>query len=412
MTCWCEQETNSTWCDLCNSCGEDRTCWWCTCPDILGKYASKVDKSRPDTWIVETKFVEVTSEDWTIDVQKSVTKDTITYDLSKACWLDKKVWACAQDTNPWYLFQDKIKTRPNNPLKMDLVNCPWNAYVEMYFDQSAVTWSDTDQKAAVQAWCDPMFLDDAIEVWNWLKKTISWCSMVIEPDCSNDCSNCNIQPKAKTWLVTSLSFLQQDHTEVKYYFTTNSIPALNTAWFIHKPVTWWSTYEYGWLTVSWWAFTVCRTGTYEVSHNWHQEQSKWIHATRVWLLAILPNGTIKTFTQTRYSWVRGNVLWDTVHFWDNVQTSIISNTWAFGWSLWLVLERLPVADTQWRPEVPSGTIIVPYAKISTYVDWDSSVAAWSYSFWIIGSTDNNSWWDDQFYISVRNIDTPCDCNNL
>lgn len=377
-----------TCCDQCNH------IWWCDCPNITLEWCGSIDNTDPNNLVLHIPCVNVRSGDGSIVVSKIVSWDEVNYDIRTVWYTDRKVWACYGDTTPWYLFNDKLRVVTTWPLTYNLYNCPWNSYVEIGFDATQL-----DLPTAATCDCPEWVLD-----------------------CTVECSNCNIQPKAMVRLANNTTVLQNTWLERNYYLSNVAIAELDALWWYRQWATWDSIRTYGWMTHSNWVITICREWIYEFSFEGSQEQNKWIHASRVGLLLITPAWSVLTLTQSRYSGTDA-FFWSAsqpvspdpsyANYGDNQHTTAYA--WASspdGWtfSMGTVFERLPLHWSRWRPSIEAGSRIVAFTKVSTYITWDnSSDVQWQLS--LIWASNISAWWDDMFTFSVRNIDTPCECSS-
>ena len=149
------------WCNQCNESNtNDLNICWCS---IIGRDNTTVDTvSEPWDVIVSSPFYEVTSPLWTVEVHKVVDTETntITFEIEKECCPDQFVKACPSDTTPWVLFNDKLVVDTSWPLTYDLVNCPWDAHVRIWFDVSQL--NAPDRLVAVNSSCVARYLEDAL----------------------------------------------------------------------------------------------------------------------------------------------------------------------------------------------------------------------------------------------------------
>jgi hypothetical protein len=376
--------------ECCNDCGQTQ---WCDCPNITLEWCGSIDNTDPNNLILNIPCINIRSWDASISVWKIVSGNEVNYDIRVPNYEDRKVWACFGDSTPWYLFNDKLRVVTTWPLTYNLYNCPWNSYVEIGFDATKLS-------LPTSAECD-------CPAWTL--------------DCTVSCSNCNIQPKAMARLVNNTTVVQATGLERNYYLSWVAIPELDALWWYRQPATFDTIWAYWGMTHASWVITVCRDWIYEFSFEWSQEQNKWIHASRVWLLLITPAGSVVTLTQSRYSGTDA-YFWSAsqptnpdpsyANYWDN------SHTTAYAWastpdwgtfSMGTVFERLPLHWSRWRPQIEAWSRIVAFTKVSTYITWDnSSDVSWQLS--IIWFTNLSAWGDDLFTFSVRNIDTPCECD--
>lgn len=378
------------------TCGCQQCQWnsWCTCPSFELEWCGSIDQTDPNTTVFHIPCINVISSNSSIDVQKTVDWDAVYFDIKSIASPDRKVWACYWDNNPWYLFNQKLRVITSWPLTYNLFNCPWDSYVEIGFDESKLT-------LPTSAVCD----------------CPEWVT-----DCTVSCANCNIQPKAMTELENNITIVQAVWLEMNYYVSSTVIAELNALWWTRIDSSWNNIRTYGWMTNSGGVITLCRDGTYEFTIEGSQEQNKAVHASRVGLLVITPWGSIKTLTQVRYSgtdayfWSGSQpVSPDASHanYGDNRHTTAYAGSstpsgWTF--SMGTVFERLPVHWGRWRPWLEAWSKIVMFIKLSTYVTWDNTSTNVNWQFSIIWHSNVSAGWDDSLTFSVRNIDTPCECN--
>lgn len=146
--CWCNDNKNNV--SICNC-------------SIIGQNNTNVDIiTQPWDVLVSSPFYEVTSPLNTIEIHKVIDENTnvITFEIEKDCCPDQFVKACASDTTPWVLFNDKIVINTDWPLTYDLINCPWDAHIEIWFDVSKL--NAPDKKVAVNASCSSKYLEDSV----------------------------------------------------------------------------------------------------------------------------------------------------------------------------------------------------------------------------------------------------------
>ena len=380
MSCWCNDCQNTS---------------WCTCPNLQIEWCGTVDSTNPNTTILHIPCVNIISWDNSLNVDKTVMWDDVLYDIRWNTNLDRKVGACYGDNNPWYLFNQKLRVNTTWPLTYNLHNCPWDSYVEICFDETKLEYPET------------------------LQCNCPWGGGSI--DCDVNCSNCNIQPKAMTELLNNVTIIQPTWQEKNYYIAWAAISELDNLWWTRVNSQRSNIWTYGWMTNNSWVITICRDWVYEFIIEWSQEQNKWAHASRVGLLLITPTGSIKTLTQTRYSGT-DSYFWSGsqpsspdasfANYGNNTHTTAYAgsstpNGWTF--SMGTVMERLPVHGNRWRPAIPAWSKIVMFVKLSTYITWDNSSAV-NGQLSLIWYSNTSAWGDDALTFSVRNIDTPCECN--
>ncbi len=382
MSCnWCG------WCDDCNQSG-------CQCPVLQLVWCGSIDQTDPNTTILNIPCVNVISSQSTISVNKTVDGNNVTFDINSIISPDRKVWACSWDNNPWFLFNQKLRVITTGPLTYNLRQCPWDAYVEIGFDETKLVYPDTLS-------CD-------CPEWGW-------------GDCTVTCSNCNIQPKAMTELTNSVTIIQAWWLERNYYVSNIVISELETMWWTRVSSAWTNIWTYWGMTNNGWVITVCRDWVYEFILEGSQEQNKAVHASRVWLVLITPSGSVKTLTQSRYSGT-DSYFWSGsqptspdalyANYGDNRHTTVYGWTstpsgWTF--SMGTIFERLPVHWARWRPGIEAWSKVVMFVKLSTFVTWDNSSTNVSWQFSLIWYNEASAWGDDTLTFSVREISTPCEC---
>lgn len=147
MSCWCDDYIQTGWCQC----------------SILGRRNTTVTNEWDDI-VVSSPFYDVVSPDNSITVMEvhNATTNTTRFEIFKACCPDKFVGACEADTSPWVLFNDKLRVDTSWPLTYNLVNCPWDAYVQIWFDASKL--NTPDKKVAVDSSCAWQYLEDALDV--------------------------------------------------------------------------------------------------------------------------------------------------------------------------------------------------------------------------------------------------------
>ncbi len=157
----------------------------CAC-NIIWMHNTTVDTTtQPWDIIVSSPFYDVVSPDGSIivmEVHNSIT-NTTRFEIFKACCPDRYVWACANDTNPWVLF-DKLQVDTTWPLTYSLVNCPWDAHVAIWFDVSKL--NAPDKRVAVDASCPWKYLEDALKIdasaWNYFDLIKTACELRFKPN--------------------------------------------------------------------------------------------------------------------------------------------------------------------------------------------------------------------------------------
>jgi hypothetical protein len=163
----------------CNECNQPKSSV-CSC-NLSWVNNTTVEQVDPNSYTVSSPFYDVISSDNSIDVQTNVEWNTITFDIQKDCCPDKLVWACDSDTNPWTLFNNKLRVDTTWPLTYNLVNCPWDAYVEIGFNENAL--NPADNKVAAWPWCASGFLNEVLEsnstYFNFT--VVPWCKYQLQP---------------------------------------------------------------------------------------------------------------------------------------------------------------------------------------------------------------------------------------
>lgn len=145
---------------MCNDCGCQDNVHSNQCCNIVACGSVAVTQEWNDT-IVCAPNVEVISPDNSISVNKVTSGNDITFEIEKECCVDNKVGSCPSDTQPGYLFDDKLRVDTTGPLTYDLVNCPWDGYVQIGFDVNQL--NVPDKKVAVDASCEWKYLSDALK---------------------------------------------------------------------------------------------------------------------------------------------------------------------------------------------------------------------------------------------------------
>ena len=146
-------------CNTCNDCGQSYVNS-CGC-NFVACGSTTITREENDITICSPIY-EVISPNETIDVVKVVNGNTTTFEIEKECCDDRLVGACENDTTPWVLFNDKLRVDTTWPLTYNLVNCPWDAHVEIWFDVSKL--NAPDKKVAVNASCPWKYLEDSLTV--------------------------------------------------------------------------------------------------------------------------------------------------------------------------------------------------------------------------------------------------------
>ena len=402
------------------------SCWCCTpcpdenieCPNLIGRDCINIDKTDPNTWYIEWKCISIDSN--TISVDKTVTWNNIHFQLEKDCCDDKRVAACPQDTNPRDL---NYKITTSGAITKQLRNCPWDAYIEIGIDESLLNIPNVDEKVAVETWCAPKFLWESITTWAWLKRVIDNCTVKICHDCDPICSNCNIQPKVSAFLWTTVLIRQNTSDEKKYYLATNNIPECDWNGWIkafdeNNSSIPRFTYDNYWSSTplhNWWVFTLCRAWRIRVWFAWNQEQNKWVGATRVWILVIKPSSAPLVAIQSRYSWLSDPAYIPNPHpyFWPfGNNTNVTSNGWTWpNFSMGRHFERLPVGGTFETNILPAWTKLVPFMKLSSFVDGDPDAQIQAL-FALIGNSETSADWWDAFVWWISYIDDFCECERI
>lgn len=144
---------------MCNDCGCQENVHSNQCCNIVECGSISVTQEWNDT-IVCAPNIEVTSPDNSISVNKVTSGNDITFEIEKECCDDNKVGSCPSDTAPGYLFDDKLRVDTTGPLTYDLVNCPWDGYVQIGFDVNQL--NAPDKKVAVDASCEGVYLSQAL----------------------------------------------------------------------------------------------------------------------------------------------------------------------------------------------------------------------------------------------------------
>lgn len=407
-------DCQSSWCGWCGTCSD--CSGNCSCPNLIAWDCITLDKTNPAQITISTECnPELVSTDGTVGITETLDPDDEhkIWDVSVACD-DKKVGACAQDTTPWYLYNDKLRVDTSGPLTYTQVWCPGNAYVQIWFDESQLNITDLDQKVAVQEWCASWYLADRIIVGTWLTANVVWCKLKIDLNCSEDeCTNPWRSAIVQTYLTNTINQSQATGNEKAYYFSTWAVTELDNLWWTHT--TWarredmavWCITHSGGIT------TIGRWGRYAISFDWHQEQSHHVHGTRIGLAIVFPNGTVR-LVQSRYSGVQWTATtsigsWDAQYTIPN-NTDTTANGW--GWStfsLWRWIERLPVWKHR-RIALPTGTKIVPFYRVSTVMSWDLN-ASWTWVYSILWENESFVWWADWFTYGIDWIDRYCDARD-
>lgn len=166
---------------MCNDCGCQENVHSNQCCNIVECGSISVTQEWNDT-IVCAPNIEVTSPDNSISVNKVTSGNDITFEIEKDCCPDNAVGACPSDTNPWHLFNNKLRVDTTGPLTYDLVNCPWDGYVKIGFDVDNL--NAPDKMVAVDATCPGKYLSDAlisINPYFSFEKSMSGCEYVLTP---------------------------------------------------------------------------------------------------------------------------------------------------------------------------------------------------------------------------------------
>lgn len=410
-------------CNKCGGCQDPCGCTEkknCSCPNIIGWDCVVVDKTSPDAIVIDVQWpTQIISSDESLAITQSIDPhncDAVVYDLSVDTE-DVRVGACSQDTNPGFLYNDKLRVDTSGPLTYTLVNCPGDAYVKIGFNESKLQQIVAqDKRVAVNEACAPRYLDDAVIVWPWLTKEVVGCKLKVSLDCgdSEDCNNAWSNPSMQTYLSATVNAIQATNTQAAYYFSWTGVSELNALWWTHLSGNWRLDFKSGCVEHSSWVTTITKGGRYSVSFDGHQEQNKGVHGSRVGLVVIYPNGNLRLI-QSRYSWLSSPFYASQTatpaepgqgHYGNNITTTSL---WWTGptFSMGRVLARLPVGKHR-RFAFPSGTKIVPFIRLSTVLsgDTDASNAAWQLS--IIWEAEGSVGGADGFTYWVDYIDNVCD----
>jgi len=241
MSCWCEDNTplNTCWCSL-----------------IWADNTTIDTTSQPWDVIVSSPFYEVVSPLNTIEVHKVIDEEsnTITFEIEKECCPDRYVWACENDTNPWVLFNDKLVVDTSWPLTYDLVNCPWDAHVRIWFDVSQL--NAPDRLVAVNSSCSSKYLEESLATDDptyFTFETVA-CRSVLTPKPRK-----LLRAEFKT-LTESINVLQWQTTWFQWIDSTRMVKSTNMESAISEENLWWSSDYY--------TVTIPRDGWYQINMQW------------------------------------------------------------------------------------------------------------------------------------------------
>lgn len=417
--CWCASWCGCSWLYGCGSCGskEKKNC---DCPNIVGTDCLLVDKTDPASIVLSVQWpTQVVSTDGTVGITTTTDSENCgakVYDLNVACD-DKKVGACSSDSSPGYLYNDKLRVDTSWPLTYTLANCPGNAYVQVWFDESKLQQIvQQDKRVAVNGWCAPRFLDDAVIVWPWLKKEVVWCRLRVGINCGDktDATNPWSNPSLQTYLAASVTTFQATNTQATYYFSGTPVSQLAGLWWSQVSGNWRLDFKNWAISHSAWITTINKWWRYSISFDGHQEINKGVHGTRVGIIVIFPNNNLRII-QTRYSGLSApfysgqtaNPAQPSMgHYGNNLSTTVAWWSWPT-FSMGRIFARLPVGKHR-RMALPSGTLIVPFYRISTVLSWDNDAANTSGQLSIIGEAEGSSGGADGFTYGVDYIDNVCD----
>ncbi len=273
-----------------------------------------------------------------------------------------------------------------------------------------------------------------------VEQTLKYCWWDYYWEKSDCCEEWFRKPKIAMYLSNTVHFQQATNVEKAYYFSEVNIPELDAAWYTLVSGNWITRLKRHMITNSWWYVTIEVPWDYLMWYRSSQEQNIGAHWTRVWMLIIKQNtGSISWTVQSRYSWTDSFFYpgqpavwsWDKSHFWDNIRTTSAwwqSNLWTdpndatrnwWTFSMGRIMERFPNSDS-----IPyfleKWDRIVPFAKFSTYITWDTEAQMTDY-VWkshngenimptlsvLWANEDSADWWDAA-QIWLMNVDDICD----
>jgi hypothetical protein len=244
----------------------------------------------------------------------------------------------------------------------------------------------------------------------------SWSTIDENIEC-NDYYNPHMRKaRAQQWIINSVNLTIPTSSEVKYYISPTAISALNTAGWSR-----WNVPFAQWLRrnlISWanWYLELFTSGDFEVSFQIPFQVNKWIHALRMWLLAVSPLWAITVVSQWKeggasappYAWAVP-AEWEVNDKFGNHSSTM--NVWYVDptqqFSMGIV-QQFYTANGSYRWHFVEWTIFCPFIKASTYMTGDPDAAGVS---WIIsiswlgelaaGGDDLRHWW---LYFDVKSVD--------
>lgn len=406
--CWAQLITSCTPWELvfADSVWALSTCWSCNCnlcDDLLPPYPS----GQPGPMLF-TAWPNCTF--WYQSIAQ----------LKALLW-DTDVYVKTDDTDvAWYLWP-----------KIVGIGCikkrAWvdgaNHTVELYLDKECLDLSTED----LTDWPVPRACPKvtSIDMWDefWCQTCDDSCVKQHLVSCGDtlswECDECSQKwlrkPRASMMLLNNITIIQPTQQEKSYYFSNETIPALDWLNWI-----WYNTanmelqfkrHEIDW---SKWYIEILAPGDYSFSFQANAEVNKWVGAIRVWLQFVSDLETYE-LVQSRFSWLSDDyypgqtwwsIGWSNPVLPNNTNTSVNWGSW-FNSSLGRLVERLPNSGSHiWH--FYNWAKIVAFAKISTFVnaDTDAESVAWQLSFRWYG--DDGRLWNDCFKFEAHNIDDTCD----
>ncbi len=267
--CWCEETPISSSCN-CNIIAADNTKVVTTWNDI----------------VVSSPFYRVISSDSTVWVTTTTTaspNETV-FDLSKPCCPDRLV-AVAPECTTWWTIKDVIQVDTSWPLTWTQ---NWCNNWQLWFNSSLL--NNKDEKVKWKSSCTPVFWDQLLTAWTWIKIEDVWCKWRISVTDAQW-----IRPFLKRYLesnvTVSYSHWNQADLPNNWWFPINTSEIVDSWWFFAsaneytinpnpKP---WSTSNWGWDV--WW-FVIPKTGFYNVFMNANIWVNRWVESCRVALIAL------------------------------------------------------------------------------------------------------------------------------
>ena len=357
---------------------------WCNC-NIIWQDNTTVTNNWNDI-IVSSPFYNVVSPDDSTQVFSVYDEDTntTTFEIYNQCCPDKLVGACDNDTNPWTLFNDKLRVDTTWPLTYNLRDCPWDAYVEIWFDASKL--NTTDKKVAVDGSCPGKYLEEALTVNPLYSEYFEFAKTLCE---------LRLTPKPQELFYADI------HTNTALVFT--DITA-NTQWRSYIEAGKRATQS----TIPSWVqddttndtkmVEIWRDWWYTVSMWWSCVVGKWIHTVRHQIFIEKSNWDTYPLLDDRFEW--GWVKdwnWDKIiQLWEleNVVSEVNQSDWVS--LLWI--ETSLGRSLRWHWFWQTRTIFLNEWDIINFetkwntVTRENNVPPMKYELWYTGRWVN--WWAD------------------